>query len=321
MASKGTFMGAMAKALTMAVVVLFAGVAQAAHTFEQIDTCYHWLEEDQLQYKLLYAAKNNGALEFYNDEAIYCWRSPLGAYSAWEEHGDTLIRIKFKKGTKVVHSPRNPNLASMIKIGAVIYSNDNKWHEYTITPQAVESWSIYHPNMIAEMKSELRYYMKGEVTDNDVFYPFSEFNAQYLNQNISAIIANYEARVQDKQTRVFGANQGDHFTTSMDLPWQKYLNKGKVYKFIPPQKITVVEASYGLNLSKDNLDNATVKAKAFCDNKTSCSYKVHPKFLDDPAPGKAKNFKILYRCGNDPKVNILKVDTPADGRVLDLNCF
>jgi hypothetical protein len=307
--------------ILLASFFVLSMASAAGHQYAQIDTCYHWLEPQQLDYKIAYAESHNGDLQFYNNQAIYCWRSPLGAYSSWEDHGDVLIRIKFKKGTRVVQHARQPDLDYMGKIGSVIYSNNEKWQEYTIAPEAVESWSMYHPKMIAEMKAELAQYQADEVTANDVFYPFAEFNLRWIEDKMTSVIRAHNVEAAKGKTKIYGKNPGNHFATAYTLPWQKFFDRTKVYKVVVLPKIKIVEASYGVNVNAKNLGNATVKAAKFCDGKEDCSYKISPKFLDDPAPGQDKSFKIAWRCGSDEKVNTRKVDAPADDEVLQLSCF
>jgi hypothetical protein len=301
-------------------ISLWVSAASAGnqHTMAQIDTCYHWLTPAQLQPKIDFAESNRGELYFYGGAPVYCWRSPLGAYSAWEAHGDVLIRIKFKPGTKITTAARSNYFREMGS--PVVYSNNNRWHEYTITPDAVESWSMYHPNMIMEMKAEMQFYKAGLATADDVFYPFTAFDLNYLNQQIPPIIAAHIEGSKKDFTRVYGKNVSEHFKTSYPLPWQKYLVRGEMMKVVPLPEIKIVEASYGANVDRNSKGNATEKAGKFCDGNTSCTYKVHPRFIGDPAPNKEKDFEIAWTCSNKAGIQRKKIDAPADGKVLELEC-
>ncbi|MEN0059600.1 MAG: hypothetical protein AAGB31_12245 [Bdellovibrio sp.] len=303
------------------ILSLIGSLSYAAHQYEDIDTCYHWLEPSQLRAKLDYARSNNGKLAFYGNGPIYCWRSPLGAVSRWEIHGSYLIRIKFKSNTKVAHAPRG-NIGYMMSIAPVIYSNDNSWHEYTITPEAVESWSVFHPRLLQEMTAELKHYASDDVNENDVFYPFQYFSLSYTKDRYDQAMALFQTEIKNGRTYIGGEKPENHFLTKMKLPWQKYVAREKVYKKTQLDKIKIIQASYGENLSKQNRGNATVKAGEFCDDKYFCNYKVSSRFIDDPDPDSIKSFTIKWICGDD-KNDIKKIDMPAPAtdKILELSCF
>lgn len=86
--------------------------------------------------------------------------------------------------------------------------------------------------------------------------------------------------------------------------------------------IRVVEASFGWNLSEKFRGNVTEKASAFCDGKTSCTYKVSAKFIGDPASGQDKSFDIIWTCEKEGKAAFRThhEDANADGKVFNLTC-
>jgi hypothetical protein len=192
------------------------------HSFKQIDTCYHWQEQWQLDAKIKYAKENNGKLLFHGGEIIYCWRTPLGAQSKWEDHGDSLIRIKFKPGVKITHFPRQYGIENTLLHGEVIYSNNNIWQEYTITPDAVESWSAYHPNMIKELQADLNYHMAGKVVEDDIFYPIRKYRLGWIKRKIPKMIKEHKSR--RSTDLLFGENLDRHFSTSIEFAWHEYLD-------------------------------------------------------------------------------------------------
>ena len=290
------------------------------HEFVDIDTCYHWIQPDQLASKIQWSKAHNGQMYFYNRNVVYCWRSPLGAQSAWEDHGDELVRIKFKPGTKLINRTRVASFDQIDALGAQgIYSNDNAWQEYTISPAAVESWSIYQPNTILEMKAELAFYQKGEARPADVFYPFQYYDKNWINTMIPMIIADQEAKSL-RQPQIFGDNIQNHFKTNVTLPWMKYLNRLAFTPVKELQTIKIAKATYGLNLSAGYDGNATEKAAAFCDDKAFCSYKVSKRYLDDPSPGQDKDFKIEWTCGKNKKVQSKTIASPAEDKTFEINC-
>ncbi|MBK7962270.1 MAG: hypothetical protein IPK04_14465 [Bdellovibrionales bacterium] len=197
------------------------GLAGQGHSMDQIDTCFHWLETNQLLAKIEYARKYDGAFYFHQRQPVYCWKSPLGAYSAWERHGNELLRIKLKPGIRVVERYRGKSIDDMIDT-PVIYSKEREWHEYIITPEAIESWSIYHPNMVNEMKAELAYYgtFTKKPNPNDVFYPIEQYDFSFLTSVIPNIIEKHSQAAQEGRSEIFGKNQEDHFKTKFRLPWQ-----------------------------------------------------------------------------------------------------
>jgi hypothetical protein len=322
------------KWMTIVILSLWMSVSFAGdeHEMAQIDTCYHWLEEDKLASKLNYAKDNRGQMEFYDGKPIYCWRSPLGAYSKWEDHGNVLIRIKLKPGIKVVNDVRKNTTDEMENAHEpVIYSNDNRWHEYTLAPSSIESWSIYEPRMANEMIAELQFYQLGLVTANDVFYPFEQYDLNYAMTNLTPVIQQH--RHKAAQAHIFGAHPERHFTTQYKFPWMKLLKKDGGVKILSaaeagalkddevPVQIKIIEASYGLNLSKKNKGNATAKAAEFCDTKNPCTYKVSPRFIEDPDSSKEKSFEISWRCtGKNKNIMHKKFDAPADDKVFQMSC-
>lgn len=213
--------------LTVAIAfIVFAQLAFAAHDYKEIDTCYHWLQKWQLDAKIKFAKNNDGKLYFHRGQVIYCWRTPLGAQNKWEDHGDFLIRIKFKKRIKIAHAKRQVSIGETLKYGEVIYSNDKHWQEYTITPDAVESWSAYHPRMVQEMKAELLSYQQPHwVDENDLFYARRFFDLKWINKTMPKIINAHEDA--SSESMIFGNNSEEHFETNDEYNWNYYIDKIK----------------------------------------------------------------------------------------------
>ena len=84
--------------------------------------------------------------------------------------------------------------------------------------------------------------------------------------------------------------------------------------------IRVSSASYGLNVSKHALGNATKYVRSACDTKRSCNFAVQDAAtaVADPAPGKPKEFDVVYHCGN--KVKKDHIDGESKDKILLLSC-
>jgi hypothetical protein len=84
--------------------------------------------------------------------------------------------------------------------------------------------------------------------------------------------------------------------------------------------IRVSSATYGLNASRHALGNATKYVRSACDAKRSCNFAVKDAAtaIVDPAPGKAKEFDVVYHCGAKAKKD--HVDGEAKDKVLLLSC-
>lgn len=305
--------------------ILSVGIAGPNHSMDQIDVCYHWLEGRQLQAKVDFAKSNNGAFYFHQKKPVYCWKSPLGAYSSWEDHGNELIRIKLKPGVKVVEQRRSESIDDM-RGTPVVYSKENAWHEYLLAPDAIESWSIYQSDMITEMRAELAYYGLGVVTSNDIFYPSQYFNLGYLQSQIPRIIDSHSRYARDGKGDIFGTNLANHFKSKHKIPWHSMLQVNENGAFSvrsAPQTVEIVKASYGIDLKKsESLSNVTAKAQAFCHGKSICNYKVSPKFIGDPAPNQDKEFELVWKCSDDTKARPpVKIAAPADDKVIRMSCL
>lgn len=197
----------------------------AVHTFKKIDTCYHWIDHEYIQTKIEYAKTHNEKLFFWNDEVIYCWRTPLGAQSPWEPYGLGLIRIKFKPDVKIGHDVRlNGDRYKDLQAKGfdVLYSNNDPYQEYTITPSAIESWSIYRPETIKEMEAELKYYNAEVPQEDDVYYAFENFDLPWINKTLGPVIQEHKKRSKI-EGRIFGDRKDQHFKTEDHYLWQKYL--------------------------------------------------------------------------------------------------
>eukprot|EP01084_Bolivina_argentea_P017651 32933_1 len=62
-------------------------------------------------------------------------------------------------------------------------------------------------------------------------------------------------------------------------------------------KIEVIEASYGKNCKRTNLNNELNNLKSICNNKQQCKYKIEHLKIGDAAPGCAKTYIYKYKCG------------------------
>jgi len=297
---------------------LFAsGHLYAAHTFKDIDTCYHWEEQWQLDAKVSFAKKNNGELYFHEDNVIYCWRTPLGAQSAWEDHGDVLIRIKLKDNKKIIHMQRQGTITKTKSYGDIIYSNDNAWQEYTITPAAVESWSVFHPGMIEELKADFQFHKDGKASDDDVFYAFQHYSLRWLKSMMPTIINYHEKNIG--KAEIFGENKENHFVTSFKLPWQEYVSfEHGTLEYKEPHLIKIISSSFGMNVDTSFKDNALSNTTKYCDGKRECDYKVHSKFIGDPAPDQEKSFKVEWMCGDE--LHEEEIIAPATNIVIKIKC-
>lgn len=212
------------------ILIFFGQELLAEHSFVKIDTCYHWLEESQLAAKIRYAEEHNGALYFHNGNVIYCWRSPAGSQSRFEWHGSLLIRIKLRPGIRVAHMERQYTTAKTARFADLIYSNDQDWHEYTITPQAVESWSVFQPETVLELKADFKYLTEGSPTENDVFYPFKYWDRNQVKAFYAPLIRHIEGLSIPALARIYGQNIENHFVTALsasELPWRSNLPLGK----------------------------------------------------------------------------------------------
>jgi hypothetical protein len=92
-----------------------------------------------------------------------------------------------------------------------------------------------------------------------------------------------------------------------------------------PFIMSIVSASYGLNLSVKNKNNVLEEAKKHCDESESCVYKIDPKYfgVGDLDTEKGKSFSISWRCKNSKITRKLRSKSlPADatGKELTLSC-
>ncbi len=87
----------------------------------------------------------------------------------------------------------------------------------------------------------------------------------------------------------------------------------------PPKTITIIEATFGGNITGVKPGNVTKAASDFCNGKTECRYKVSPDFIGDPAPGQDKDFRISWKCSDEiPRTK--QAVANAVGAVLALDC-
>ena len=81
-------------------------------------------------------------------------------------------------------------------------------------------------------------------------------------------------------------------------------------------KISVTEATYGMNRGSDQRGNATQYVKAECDGKRSCDFAVSKAAnrIDDPDPRAARSLEVRYSCGKTVRTG--QVD--GDARVMSI---
>jgi hypothetical protein len=85
-------------------------------------------------------------------------------------------------------------------------------------------------------------------------------------------------------------------------------------------KISVTEATYGLNRGYHDRGNATQYLKAECDGKRRCDFAVRKAAsrIGDPDPRAARSLDVRYRCGKAAKTG--HVDGDAAVMSIALTC-
>jgi hypothetical protein len=84
--------------------------------------------------------------------------------------------------------------------------------------------------------------------------------------------------------------------------------------------IEVQSTHYGQNCgTAQNSGSSFSHAKQVCDGKTSCTYRVNHQSIGDPAVGCAKDYKILYRCGQGV-TKTATISREASGKSVELTC-
>jgi len=297
-------------------LILSASASTKEHLFRPIDTCYQWLEKWQLEAKIAHAKTHNGELLFIGKDPLYCWRSPVGAQSAWEDHGDEIIRIKLRPNAKFGNRSRT-DIEEMKKNNIdVIYSNDSPWHEYTIAPNAVESWSTEMPQTASELRADYQFILGANVTDDDVFYPYEKLDRQWLKSNIGPLIGTLEFNHNQGRGQVFGQNIDHHFKTIHQRPWElsvgnlnafrNKVNEGnEKLKKIKPLRINKVTGGF------EGDKPETIKS---CDGEKYCYYQVNRKFLK-----RWSSYKLTYYCGENGPFTETITDH-AFNKFISLNC-
>ena len=86
------------------------------------------------------------------------------------------------------------------------------------------------------------------------------------------------------------------------------------------EKISVTEATYGLNRGNNQAGNATQIVKAACEGKATCDFAVSDaaKQIGDRFPGLTKDFDVSYVCGSQKKT--AHADGEAVGKTVTLTC-
>jgi hypothetical protein len=84
--------------------------------------------------------------------------------------------------------------------------------------------------------------------------------------------------------------------------------------------IEVFSASYGLNVSKHALGNATRWVSSACDAKKSCYFAVKDaaRKIFDTAPGRSNDFDVVYRCGENVKKG--HINAESRNKIVLLTC-
>jgi hypothetical protein len=83
--------------------------------------------------------------------------------------------------------------------------------------------------------------------------------------------------------------------------------------------IRVLSATYGGNtgISQGNVNYYLTQA---CDGRSSCDYLVSVNVLGDPAPGRAKDFSVLWHCGDPNHPYSAHLNPEANGQHVYLSC-
>jgi hypothetical protein len=84
--------------------------------------------------------------------------------------------------------------------------------------------------------------------------------------------------------------------------------------------IEVYSASYGLNVSKHALGNATRWVSSACDAKRSCNFAVKDaaRKISDTAPGRPNDFDVVYHCGENVKRG--HINAESRNKIVLLTC-
>lgn len=83
-------------------------------------------------------------------------------------------------------------------------------------------------------------------------------------------------------------------------------------------KVSVIEATYGLNRGDHQRGNATQDVKAECDGKRSCDFAVSKlaSRIGGPDPRAAKSLDVRYSCGKATKTGHVDGDAAVMSIVL-----
>lgn len=102
-----------------------------------------------------------------------------------------------------------------------------------------------------------------------------------------------------------------------DLNWRDWKNEeGHEEFFIGGMRI--ISATFGGNVHAPK-GNANTVVMRLCFGKPSCDIFVSVNAFGDPAPGRDKDFVVIYDC-NDSKTRNRSLPPDATGQVLHLDC-
>jgi hypothetical protein len=97
-----------------------------------------------------------------------------------------------------------------------------------------------------------------------------------------------------------------------------------------PGRVYIIDATYGHNCrwyrprppvaNVFHEGNWTASLREECDSKMTCSFRIGPDRLGDPAGGCRKDFSATYRCGPDGLPITVNVPAEAQGHIVRLDC-
>jgi hypothetical protein len=119
----------------------------------------------------------------------------------------------------------------------------------------------------------------------------------------------------------FGIVAASFWATTAYLDWRDR----------PPERIAIVEASYGLNCSAYRVTppaintvargNWTRPVATACNGRaTTCSFPVNVTDLGDPAPGCEKDFVVKWKCDGADRTNERTQAKEAHGKTVTISC-
>jgi hypothetical protein len=90
-------------------------------------------------------------------------------------------------------------------------------------------------------------------------------------------------------------------------------------RLLSPRPITVLEATYGASCRVPG-GNLSAAVRAACDGRSSCAYRVDVGTVSDPAPGCAKDFGVVWSCGDGESRQLSVAAEAGFGGIAFLDC-